>query len=429
METMQYSPRQNLNEWSDMLGHIYEQTQNYFKSAYEIHSHMTEVTGAFGKLAFKKRDFDGAAEFLPKMFVWAIALSRKMKIPNGNIEDSLLMKYPRVCPYCRQPSCTCWSGNKKEIDAELVLNLYHQQGPRQGKSVNDFQLMFRNIYGQSWGLDNPKKGVNDDGFISMRSIYTRLVEELSETAEAIRFHHLYPSHFYNELADYFAWWFALVSNFNRFYEDGRSPILAQDMLWSAYPGFCLDCEMDRCDCRSLPVRELLSKPALNDLAALDSLTQAENRRSFDAKLDDIRSGKYRVAVPIACIVLDLDHFKSINDGISHDAGDTALRIVANAIRQKIRPRDRLFRLGGDEFAILCPDFSAAEAEGMMQRVSATIKDKPIKGKKNDKEVVKTITLSVGISICSETHTIQEKFQIADAAAAESKEVRDKILIR
>jgi diguanylate cyclase (GGDEF)-like protein len=422
----QFSKTQSLNEWSEMIGRIYDGTQNYSKSRYEIHCHLTEVSGAFGKMLFKKNDYEAALQFLPKMFVWAIALFRKVKGPNGqgsDLQEALITKYPRVCSYCLKAPCSCWKGIKPEVNANEVMNFYRYNYSTQDKSVNGIQLMFRTIYGESWGLDNPPVNVTISAIDALRSMHTRMIEELSEVAEALRFYHLYPSNFNNELADYFAWWFALVTNFNRLYNDERKPLFADDILWAAYPAFCLACGLQQCDCRPGPVRELLSKPALNDLALVDGLTQAENQTAFNGLLDDITSKKFPIVLPIACIRIDVDDFKQFNNDISHDAGDNALKTIITLLRQKVRARDRVFRVGGDEFAVLCQDLSSLEAEGMMKRFADVLKTKIIKGKNSEgSEVEKVITLSIGIATCSEDSKIRETFNNADLAAIKSKKV-------
>src|SRR5438045_2323240 len=115
---MNFTKTQRLNNWSVMLDRIYGNTQNYSKSEYEIYSHLTEVSGAFGKLLFKKKDCDGALQFLPKMFAWAIALFRKVKGSAADIEEALLIKYPKVCSYCMQAPCECWSVEKPPVNIE-----------------------------------------------------------------------------------------------------------------------------------------------------------------------------------------------------------------------------------------------------------------------------------------------------------------------
>lgn len=417
---MEYSKVQSLNKWSEMIGRIYDGTQNYSKSSYEIHCHLTEVTGAFGKMLFKKNDYEAALQFLPKMFVWAITLFRKVKGEDADLQEALLIKYPRVCSYCLKVPCECWTGEKPDINIIEVNELYHHNYTPQNKSLNGIQLMFRNIYGQSWGLDEPSPN-KATPIEAMRLIFTRMIEELSETAEAIRFHHLYPSNFNNELADYFAWWFALVTNFNRLYEDKRNPILVEDFIWNAYPGYCLSCGLQPCDCRPGPVREILSKPSFKDLSLVDVLTQTENQSAFNNQLKEISQKKFQVLFPIACIRIDVDDLKIINDEISHSAGDKVLKTIVTVLRQKIRARDRIYRVSGDEFAILIEDLSTLEAEGLMKRFVDALKKIKIKGKSfKSEEIEKTITLSIGISECQDYSDIIDSFDKADEAAIQSK---------
>lgn len=419
---MPFNKSQRLDIWSDMIGKIYDGTQNYSKSEYEILCHLTEVSGAFGKLLFKKHDYDGALEFLPKMLVWAITLFRKVKGATTLLEEAILIKYPGVCAYCLQAPCICWRTEKPHIDPEKVSVLYKNKTIALARSLDGFQMMFRKIYGESWGLDNPEKSPQIAPIESLRVSYIRLIEELSEAAEAIRFHHLYPSNFNNELADYFAWWFAITTNYHRLYNDDRDILFAEEILWNAYPGYCLACGLSPCDCRPGPVRELLSKPALNDLEFIDGLTQAENQYAYDNTLHEIAIRLYPVALPISCIRIDIDDFKKINNEISHNAGDSALKLLVTVLRQKIRPRDRIFRVGGDEFAIICQDLSSFETEGMMKRVADNLKDKKIKGKNSkDEEIEKVITMSVGITTCIDISKLTEAFNQADLAAIRSKE--------
>jgi hypothetical protein len=105
-------------------------------------------------------------------------------------------------------------GQKTPINEEAVRDAYYLLERTQRRSLNDFQSMFRAIYEQSWGLQDIQAGT-PAAFAKLQEIYTRLVEELSELIESVRFFHLYPSNFDNELADYFAWFFALVSSVHK----------------------------------------------------------------------------------------------------------------------------------------------------------------------------------------------------------------------
>jgi diguanylate cyclase (GGDEF)-like protein len=424
-----YAKTQKLNEWVGMLHQVFGYTQNYAKTPYEVFTHLTEVCGAFGKYMFKRCQPTEAADFLPKLFAWGVALLKRVKGDEADLERIILTKYPRVCPYCCKAPCSCWQQNKPPLSETTVRDAYFKNAPAQSRSLNDFQLMFREIYEASWALpERPfKTAVAKE---TIRTIYTRMVEELSELAEAIRFYHLYPSNFDNEIADFFAWWFALLSTIHIVMEPPIEMLLAEDVLWRAYPASCPICELPQCDCRAGPVREILSKPSLTNVAFIDGLTQAGNRASYDRDVSEIQQEKYALALPIACIRLDIDDFKSINDSFSHAFGDEALKRVINSVRQKVRARDRLYRVGGDEFAVLCPDLSAPEARGMLERVQSLLKNKPLVFKQaGEDEKLRPITLSVGISSCCDPKRLGVAFEEADKAAIASKRAgKDRITV-
>jgi diguanylate cyclase (GGDEF)-like protein len=416
---MAYHKHQKLNSWVDMLHSIYGLSQNYAKTEYEILAHLSEVTGAFSKYLFKLKQPEKAKEFLPKMFGWASALLKKVKGDRANFEEILLLKYPCVCPYCTSAPCECVPGRKQPIDEEKVRHAYVQRTPSQGRSLNEFQMMFRRIYESSWGLRDVPPG-SAHALEKLQKMFTRLIEEISELGEAVRFAHLYPSNFDNELADYIAWLFAFVSSLDKAGPETQEMFTVQDVFWPAYPGICIVCMLDVCDCRPSPVRELLSKPSMKDLRYTDSLTQSANRAQFDLHLEDVSSRALPLPVPISCIRVDIDDFRVFNaPPFDHTLGDEALKHVVNLIRQKIRTRDRLYRVGGDEFAVLCPDLSSMETQGMMSRIASALKDKPVPMERSGVSAPR-VTLSVGIAECRDTSQIRQVFTDADTAAIESK---------
>lgn len=426
---MAFDKNQRLNDWVVMLHSIYGLSQNYARSEYEILAHLSEVTGAFSKYLFKLNQPDKASEFLPKMFGWVVALLKKVKGEKANFEEILLMKYPGVCSYCTESPCKCVSGKKTVIDSTKVLAIYHRNAPSQGRSINAFQMMFRMIYEQSWGFASVRPGT-EEALGRLQKMYTRLSEEISELGEAVRFSHLYPSNFDNELADYTAWLFAFVSCLHYAGAGSSQMLLAEELFWPTYPGICTVCMLDVCDCRPSPVRELQSKPSLAELEYRDGLTQAANKARFDRNLDDIVKEALPFPIPISCIRIDVDNFKKFNEPpFDHSVGDEALKHLANIIRQKLRARDRLYRVGGDEFAVICPDLSANEAEGMMSRVATGLKQKRVAAHGASGEQCPIITLSIGITECTSPSSIKQDFDLADHAAIQSKnDGKDKITI-
>ena len=411
MPTMRFSAKQDLNEWVTMLHDIYGRSQNYAKTPYEIHTHLTEVCGVFSKHLLKRKDVQQAQEFLPKMFAWAVALFKTMQHNNNNLEDIILRKFPNACSYCLARPCSCWKGEKPTLHEEKLRNLFYQNASSLRRSVNDFQLMFRNIYSGSWG----GRAETD----RLPRLFARLVEELAELGEAVRFHHLYPENFENELADFFAWWFALASCLPSSKE--VDTLLAEDCLWRAYPGHCPDCQMLPCLCRPGPVRQLMSKPIPGYDHRFDALTSSLNQSAYNEDLKQIADGILGAPPPTSCARIDVDNFKSVNDGFGHAAGDEALRFIASVIRRIVRERDRVYRISGDEFGVLFTDFTEEEACGAMRRVCGTLATSPIRWTGLEGKVYEfNVSVSIGVAESVDAATIHRAFELADKAAYASK---------
>jgi diguanylate cyclase (GGDEF)-like protein len=265
--------------------------------------------------------------------------------------------------------------------------------------------MFREIYAKTWENDSNK-------------IYLRLVEELSELAEAVRFNHLYPKNFENELADFFAWWFAISNLIVN--SDGTSKDIEQ-LLWESYPAQCLDCSSMPCFCPPRPVRELMSKPAPGQFDKVDPLTSLHNQGAYNSDIDEVKEKRLAMAFPIACVRIDVDDFKRVNDDYGHSAGDEALKHIAAVLRKKARIRDRLYRVGGDEFGAMLIDYTEEEAFGLMRRVAATLQRSPVRWVGSDGTTVEFIvTTSIGVAECSECSDVKTVFESADKAAYASK---------
>jgi diguanylate cyclase (GGDEF)-like protein len=104
------------------------------------------------------------------------------------------------------------------------------------------------------------------------------------------------------------------------------------------------------------------------LATRDPLTGLANRRVLDETLPREIARAHRTHAPLSAIVVDVDHFKGVNDRHGHQAGDAVLRTVGAALEQNTKGYDVVVRLGGDEFAVLLPGCSAADAAQVAERL-------------------------------------------------------------
>jgi diguanylate cyclase (GGDEF)-like protein len=131
-----------------------------------------------------------------------------------------------------------------------------------------------------------------------------------------------------------------------------------------------------CTCAALALfqtqRQKRHHDAIAVLSRTDSLTDVFNRRGFEERLEAELTGMSRTGRSFAVLLLDLDHFKLVNDTLGHSAGDELLRRTASAIKGAVRPMDSVGRLGGDEFAVLMPDTPHREAVKVAQRIRASL---------------------------------------------------------
>ena len=115
-------------------------------------------------------------------------------------------------------------------------------------------------------------------------------------------------------------------------------------------------------------RSFSDQQRLASLAMHDQLTGLYNRRGFYGYLRQLASWSARYEHPLGVLLVDVDHFKDVNDTFGHPAGDDALRAISSALCQAVRSSDVVGRYGGDEFAILAPETSADELELLSERV-------------------------------------------------------------
>jgi diguanylate cyclase len=113
---------------------------------------------------------------------------------------------------------------------------------------------------------------------------------------------------------------------------------------------------------------------LIDQANIDPLTGAFNRRHMERCLADAIERQRRTSAPASLLVIDIDHFKGINDQLGHAQGDDVLKAVVALIRKRSRKLDMLFRIGGEEFMLLLPDTREAAAAVVAEQLRASIEE-------------------------------------------------------
>jgi len=151
-------------------------------------------------------------------------------------------------------------------------------------------------------------------------------------------------------------------------------------------------------------------------ALIDPLTGLPNRAAWGERLHDEVEQWQNHGKPLLIAMLDLDHFKRINDGYGHLAGDKVLKIIAAQLRKHLRPVDFIARFGGEEFVLLMPDTPLAAGVQGVERLRAAIEACPF----HFKGEPVTITLSIGVSAFRPGDRSDQVLKRADEALYQAK---------
>jgi diguanylate cyclase len=158
---------------------------------------------------------------------------------------------------------------------------------------------------------------------------------------------------------------------------------------------------------------------LSDLSTMDQVTGVRNRRYFDNMLDKEFRRAFRNRSNIALIMVDLDHFKKVNDNYGHLAGDLCLKMVANVMYKIVkRPPDLVCRYGGEELAIILPDTDHKGAMVIAERIRHQIENLQIEN--SDQTISITASLGVASFIPNSHKTPSLLIELADKALYQAK---------
>jgi len=160
-------------------------------------------------------------------------------------------------------------------------------------------------------------------------------------------------------------------------------------------------------------------------ARCDALTGVSNRSSFDSSLDREISLSKRNTQALSLLVIDIDHFKSVNDNFGHAAGDEVLKAVADTIQESVRNSDLLFRYGGEEFVAILNNSDCDDALEVAERILDSVRAHVIEYQGQELSV----SVSIGITCMDKSDIRQSLLNRADNALYEAKNLgRDQVKV-
>jgi diguanylate cyclase (GGDEF)-like protein len=151
--------------------------------------------------------------------------------------------------------------------------------------------------------------------------------------------------------------------------------------------------------------------SLSEIATTDPLTGVANRRRFDEALDSEIGKADAKAACFALILIDVDHFKGVNDQYGHLTGDRVLQVVGSVLREQIRDSDFVARVGGEEFAVLCSGTSERGARILAERIRVAIETAVVVVE--DRRVCVTASLGVAVREGGSLLDAKQLYQLAD----------------
>ncbi|KAF0203161.1 MAG: response regulator [Gallionellaceae bacterium] len=177
-------------------------------------------------------------------------------------------------------------------------------------------------------------------------------------------------------------------------------------------------EEDRLQLRQFADELALSNKRLQELALTDALTGLPNRRFGMERLEQERALAIRSGRPVCCMMVDIDHFKSINDTYGHHFGDDALKMVSESLRHAARKQDIVCRLGGEEFLVICTDTDEQAGFQYAERLRLHVASQPLQVQDKTLHLTVSIGLTANVQLASleaMMHQADERLYAAKAA--------------
>lgn len=173
------------------------------------------------------------------------------------------------------------------------------------------------------------------------------------------------------------------------------------------------------------VRTFLAQRQLQEFAMTDPLTGLLNRRAMDRHLTVEMARKQRHGNGFAVVMMDLDHFKRVNDTYGHDVGDEILRRLAVRIREAVREEDALARWGGEEFLLMLHSSDSADAATVAEKIREAVAARPFRTSAGELP----ITISLGAAVHEGEESAEQTVARADEALYRAKAAgRNRVMV-
>ncbi len=199
------------------------------------------------------------------------------------------------------------------------------------------------------------------------------------------------------------------------------PVRVDGSVWGAVIAVTARADRERALCQLADVADLVALAIANaearerlvELTKTDPLTGAANRRSLEERLQQELERARRHGKPVTLAVLDIDHFKQLNDAHGHAAGDRVLQEFTGRVESQLRPGDLLARLGGDEFALLLPETGYGAAAAVVGRIRSVVEEVALAGH--------PVTVTIGATVTGDGAVgPDELYRAADGALYTAK---------
>jgi diguanylate cyclase len=154
-------------------------------------------------------------------------------------------------------------------------------------------------------------------------------------------------------------------------------------------------------------------------ALTDALTGLTNRKGLSKVIDKALASAEELNSYPCVLMMDIDHFKKINDTYGHLLGDRVIKVVAETIKNQVKGKDTAARYGGEEFCVILPETALKDAVKLAENIRLAIEKTRIKRASDNAEICR-VTISVGVARCNVEETITALFERADGALYQSK---------